>query len=116
MHQLKLAIRTHPKSVGGIAAALLLAAALAVYALYVLDTGPIRPDAGKCREESTAQVEAAIADGTELSTSLPPHCQGLPVKERDATFAESADDAIADEMDKAREDIERLAGDTGYEK
>ncbi|WP_435609308.1 hypothetical protein [Streptomyces sp. C10-9-1] len=113
MHQLTLAIRTHPKSVGGIAAALLLAAALAV---YFLSTGPIRPDAGKCREESTAQVEAAIADGTELSTSLPPHCQGLPVRERDATFAESADDAIADEMDKAREDIERLAGDTGYEK
>ncbi|WP_432247285.1 hypothetical protein ACRAR1_04240 [Streptomyces sanyensis] len=113
MHQLTLAIRTHPKSVGGIAAALLLAAALAV---YFLSTGPIRPDAGKCREESTAQVEAAIADGTELSTSLPPHCQGLPVRERDATFAESADDAIADEMDRAREDIERLAGDTGYEK
>ncbi|WP_432123672.1 hypothetical protein [Streptomyces sp. C10-9-1] len=113
MQQLTLAIRTHPKSVGGIAAALLLAAALAV---YFLNTGSIRPDAGKCREESTAQVEAAIADGTELSTSLPPHCQGLPVRERDATFAESADDAIADEMDKAREDIERLAGDTGYEK
>ncbi|MCQ6554997.1 hypothetical protein NPS70_17615 [Streptomyces sp. C10-9-1] len=71
---------------------------------------------GQCREESTAEVEAAVADGTELSTSLPPHCQGLPVRERDQTFAESADDAIADEMDKAREDIERLAADTGYEK
>ncbi|GAA2279290.1 hypothetical protein GCM10010415_54670 [Streptomyces atrovirens] len=112
MHSLTQTVRTHPKTAGAVAAALLVAVALAA---YFLSTGPVRPDAAKCREESTAQVEAAVADGTELSTSLPPHCQGLPVKERDRIFSESADDAIADEMEKAREDIERLAGDTGYE-
>jgi hypothetical protein len=112
MHSLTQTIRTHPKSAGAVATALLIALALAA---YLLSTGPVRPDAAKCREESTAQVEAAVADGTELSTSLPPHCQGLPVKERDRIFAESADDAIADEMERAREDIERLAGDTGYD-
>ncbi|MFI2504749.1 hypothetical protein [Streptomyces sp. NPDC018972] len=114
MHALKRIYGAHPKPVIAAAAALLIVIALAVCLLT--GTEPVRPDAGKCREESTAQVEAAVADGTELTTSLPPHCQGLPVKERDRIFSESADDAIADEMEKAREDIERLAGDTGYDK
>ncbi|WP_415952274.1 hypothetical protein [Streptomyces sp. KLOTTS4A1] len=104
---------SHPKPV--IAAAAVLVTAIALAAYLLTGTEAVRPDAGKCREESTAQVEAAVADGTELTTGLPPHCQGLPAKERDRIFAESADDAIADEMEKARQDIERLAGDTGYD-
>ncbi|MFD5574015.1 hypothetical protein [Streptomyces cadmiisoli] len=112
MHSLTQALRTHAKLTGAITMALLTAIALAV---YFLNSAPVQPDASKCRAEATAQVEAAVADGTELSTNMPPHCQGLPVKERDEIFAEGADEAIADEMEKAREDIERMAGDTGYE-
>ncbi|PZT77543.1 MULTISPECIES: hypothetical protein [unclassified Streptomyces] len=114
MHTMKRLVGTHPKPVAAAAAALITAIVLA--ACLLTGTDPVRPDAGKCREESTAQVEAAVADGTELTTSLPPYCQGLPMKERDRIFAESADDAIADEMEKAREEMERVAGDTGYEK
>lgn len=115
MHALKRIYGAHSKPViAATTAALITVVVLAVWLLT--GTEPVRPDAGKCREESTAQVEAAIADGTELTTSLPPHCQGLPVKERDQIFSESADDAIADEMEKARREMERLAGDTGYGK
>ncbi|MFJ7136860.1 hypothetical protein [Streptomyces fungicidicus] len=112
MQALTRTLRNHPGSIGAVALALL---AIAATVLYFLSSGPVRPDAGKCREEATAQVEDAIADGAEISTDMPPHCQGLPVKERDKIFTEGADDAIADEMERAREDIERMAGETGYE-
>ncbi|MFD8519056.1 hypothetical protein ACFV2D_03430 [Streptomyces capillispiralis] len=92
MQALTRTLRTHPGPIGAIALVLL---AMTATALYFLSSGPVRPDAGKCREEATAQVEDAVADGAEISTDMPPHCQGLPVEERDRIFTGGADDAIA---------------------
>ncbi|AWI29479.1 hypothetical protein [Streptomyces tirandamycinicus] len=90
-------------------------AALAVtLAVLLLGGGPDRPDAVKCRDEATAEIEAAVADGTEIAPGLPPHCQGLPRKERDKIITDSADAVIGDEMDRARKEMERVAGTTGH--
>lgn len=111
MHPLAHAVRNRPLLATAVIAALLALAATS--AVLLLSGGPVRPDAGKCRGEATAEVQAAVADGTEISPDLPAHCQGLPRKERDKIISDSADAVIGDEMEKARKDMERAAGTTG---
>ncbi|MFY1678343.1 hypothetical protein [Streptomyces sp. WMMC905] len=111
MKPLAQTVRKRPVLLAGVITTV--AALAAGLVLLLPGDGPVRPDAGKCREEAVAEVEAAVADGSEIARDMPAHCQGLPREERDEIVAESADDVVRDEMREAREAMERMAATTG---